>query len=119
MIGVGDLVVCVDDSPCKCCGGRPPYALRAHYRVTGFYPGNEKFLVFAQVNPEWLSPECRQHQGHNPARFRPLNDSNDDAELIERIKSCKPVEVPAAEIDFQRKCAAVLQWLRDTRRVDL
>ena len=32
----GDLVVCVDDSPCTCCGASAPVRLGAIYCVEGF-----------------------------------------------------------------------------------
>ncbi|MCW2405063.1 hypothetical protein M2336_001692 [Sphingobium sp. B1D7B] len=32
--------------------------------------------------------------GYTADRFRPLNDAEDDAELIARIKNCKPARIP-------------------------
>lgn len=93
-IQAGDVVVCVDDSPCKSEGIEGlPWPMRSGsiwrvsrigltnrgqpgFRLHGepqFYPGKRWWVI---------SP-----------RFRKLNDEPDNAELIERIRACKPIRI--------------------------
>lgn len=97
----GDLVVCVDDSP-----PRRPYFVKR-----GWHSFPIKRGTILRVRDIALS-ECGKPgllfvghvAGHyertgiemvyHPSRFRKLNDGEDDAELIERIKQCKPIRQP-------------------------
>lgn len=79
----GDLVVCVDDAPCYGCGARPDFKENGVYRVV-------------RTDGVRIGVEGRIHAWHPDAfahRFRKLNDEPDNAELIERIKACRPVRV--------------------------
>jgi hypothetical protein len=60
---------------------------RQTFRVTSYYTtrgGKWRWITLAGVDP---SPA----HGFNANHFRKLNDGTDDAELIERIRNCKPV----------------------------
>jgi hypothetical protein len=95
----GDVVVCVDAKP------RPewvaylgsanylPLRLNAIYRVVGLSRRDGLFL--AGHAP--IICHDGELRGYDANRFRKLNDGTDDAELIERIRNCKPVRegVPA------------------------
>ena len=90
-IGPGDVVVCVDaHSPSfEVVNVASNARLRRflvrgrHYRVTDCFVYQERLWLELQGQP------C--FGGFDANRFRKLNDGEDDAELIARIKSCKPV----------------------------
>lgn len=85
----GDLVVCVDARP-HC---RDPLAPGLHrgrcYRV---YDIDREIpsQVWLVEHVGMKARDGRQYS-FNRDRFRKLNDEADDAELIERIRKCKPV----------------------------
>mgnify|MGYP006935482359 CR=1 FL=1 len=92
----GDVVVCVDDRP-----GSPPIdpgvRLSRTYRVTAVTHLSAPHTLFGEdggglalegVRP----PDDRQFFA--AARFRKLNDEADDADLIARIRACKPTRIP-------------------------
>lgn len=88
----GDVVVCVSTDPRL--GDNLPGATTAlrllgvgrHYRVIGVIP--PAALCLSGVTHPFGG-------GYHVARFRKLNDGEEDAELIARIKSCKPIKQPA------------------------
>lgn len=94
----GDLVVCVDAGPCRCgCGlVNPSLQLGRHYRI--------KSVVVWPASRSGTPILClglasfMSLPNHMPLiaarRFRKLNDGEEDAELIARIKQCKPVKIP-------------------------
>lgn len=90
----GDLAVCVDaTSPPHCA---PPddittacmaFLVRGRaYRVS---------CVSSEFGRLWLNLDGAPVSGaaYAAERFRKLNDGEDDAELIQRIKSCRPAKV--------------------------
>lgn len=95
----GDVVVCVDARPHPSFGGS---GLRegCHYRVTAVGGAG-----WSDAFPDRRSPGLKIAgvQSGSPngyfsgRRFRKLNDEPDNAELIERIRACKPVKVLAAQ----------------------
>lgn len=88
----GDVVVCVDAGPSPLRYSYPQDAgrLRAgrHYRVTGLRHHNRRpgatLAEVAADNPF----------GFYIDRFRKLNDESDNAELIAKIRACKPIRTP-------------------------
>lgn len=97
-IGPGDLVVCVDSSsPIGRRGRLTDADIRAcraflvngrSYRVSAYIPVG----LLRLVGDPW--PD-HVPGGYGIRRFRKLNDGTDDAELIERIRKCKPIREPA------------------------
>ena len=91
-IGAGDVVVCVDGS-----ASPEPYVGEhvvegTYYRVLGLTEGRLSgtsehvagLLIFADDKANRI--------GWRITRFRKLNDEPDNAELIERIRKCRPVK---------------------------
>lgn len=72
----GDVVVCVDDSPCKCCGDDLGIPLRSHHRVLQVGRARNR------RTGDWVDtlhfPGIRETQRHpakwgvNAARFRKI-----------------------------------------------
>jgi len=95
----GDVVVCVDDTPhpewvryLNDSMYTARYGIRKGmlYRVvgTGLDDGEVMLSLDGIASPAGAWPSWR---------FRKLNDEPDDIALIERIKACKPIKVPAVE----------------------
>lgn len=97
----GDLVVCINVSDADAPHPRRRAALARlrvgrHYRVlgTGMAPlGGAPSLRLAGVGNADINPLYKDLW--REWRFRKLNDGADDAELIARIKSCKPERIKA------------------------
>lgn len=92
-IGPGDLVVCVNATPkavwTEYLGGPyMPLRLGRHYRVCRLTttPSGERGVELFGVS------NAVPHRGWDINRFRKLNDGTDDAELIKRIRKCKPIK---------------------------
>lgn len=89
----GMLAVCVDATPSPVWGSCG-LVERKIYRVVGIdcvRPHSlfgEGLCIFVE------GATIQRRVGHHTARFRPLNDAEDDAELIARIKNCKPARKP-------------------------
>lgn len=99
-IGPGDVVVCVDARPCSRSAVRFPYRFRGIYRVGAVWvnpPCPDRLHVLMEGEQPYHIKGDPWPLGWNVGRFRKLNDGEDDAELIERIKTCRPVRqgVPA------------------------
>jgi len=89
-IGPGDVVVCVDASPLH--NSLPPLNEGGVYRVEhliGADPSGHLGLKLVGM------PTTPRGFGYRLSRFRKLNDGEDDAELIARIKGRSPVRVLA------------------------
>jgi hypothetical protein len=92
-IGPGDLVVCVDASPCKCCGiNNPSLQIRKVYRVLRitqcrWFDGTAGIALGLAGHRPLLGHQAAV----NAERFRKLNDGEEDQDLIAKIKACKPV----------------------------
>lgn len=82
--GPGDLVVCVDNH-----GARELREGRVYtVSLVNTYPAGLGYDLAKQRPLDgWLDFKAE--------RFRKLNDEPDDMAVIRRIKSCKPVKVPA------------------------
>jgi hypothetical protein len=92
---VGQLVVCVDDRPHP-VSGACPLKLRAIYRIKGI-PRVAMCHAFGEVMQGVLVEGVKAPNTTGDfasARFRPLIDQPDDAEIIVRIKRCK-VRIPS------------------------
>lgn len=96
-IGPGDLVVCVDASPRQ--GFRPApcsFLEEGRYYLIAFagqfrgIPG-----VLLKGDPNNRMPGYEK-TGWHADRFRKLNDEPDNAELIARIRKCKPMKTEVA-----------------------
>lgn len=105
---VGDVVVCVDAAPCRNPEASPTINLTLHraYRVSFIRPsfeasGDYHILVDGE-RPHGVSRYGSL--GWDSARFRKLNDGDDDAELIARIKNCRPTipELPRVTTEVVR-----------------
>lgn len=90
----GDLVVCVDDAPFRRTDTRPSIKLARGrvYRVSRFRLAVGQHGAHVLVDNEPVHG-VNEHGfiGWGSGRFRKLNDGTDDAALIARIKSCRPV----------------------------
>lgn len=89
-IRAGDVMACVDDSPCTCCGIKTLIRAGRLYRVEGIYPW--RGLLYLELLG--VGATGSHVRGENSARFRKLNDEPDNIELIERIKRRAPVRIP-------------------------
>jgi hypothetical protein len=86
-IQAGDVVICVDARP-----GPIPNSLDLRhgclYRVRRTSRGHSgKRILFL------CEQRADDFTGFYPARFRKLNDEPDNAELIERIRKCRPMKI--------------------------
>lgn len=93
----GDIVVCVDASQCPCFTNTTRVRLRAVYRVTDV-------AMRQRLDGEHVAA-CRLDRD-NPLkdgvegwsasrRFKRLNDEPDKVDILEMIRACKPIGVPA------------------------
>ena len=96
---VGQLVVCVDATPCPYFpGSEGGVTLNAVYRVIEATTINDVHgrptdaVRIDRHNP--IHPVTGKMGFHNGMRFRPIIDEPDNAELIERIKQCRPARKP-------------------------
>ena len=92
-IQAGDVVVCVDASLPP---GLIPIGLvqwRA-YRIAAVFPGKVSNLPAVTLVSGPDASRVTRDGGFGVERFRKLNDGTDDAELIERIRKCKPARQP-------------------------
>lgn len=92
MIGVGDVVVCVDDGPCQCLrcqrGFTSPVVsvkLNALYRVEGFSALNNGDLSLLLVG---IPARAGHRRGTAMRRFRKVLPA--DPKFIEQIRSLTP-----------------------------
>ena len=96
----GMAVACVDDHPCACCGHSRLKVGRV-YRIVSVEFGQR-----VGSNGGWntwpahlvcldIGLDCCRSGYWLSERFRPLVDEEDDAELIAKIKACKPVRALA------------------------
>lgn len=90
-IQAGDVVVCINAEPIDfgiviAAGGG--LVRGRHYRVR--YPFADVGIPCLMLHGDPLG----QEDGRLALRFRKLNDGTDDAELIARIRKCKPVRQP-------------------------
>lgn len=88
-IGPGDVVVCVNDDPCSTpgCGENYGVAKGKTYRVATTHPvDNWTGLTLVGVDIG------RMHLSIPHWKFRKLNDEPDNAELITKIRACKPIK---------------------------
>ena len=99
-IGPGDLVQCVDADNLR--NSLPPLRNGGLYRVERMvktdrfgHPG-VKLVGLPVTSTGW---------GYRTDRFRKLNDGEDDAELIARIRKCSPNRVPVTATSFP--CVAI------------
>ncbi len=95
-IGPGDLVLCVDAAPDRVDPLANLLVEGRTYRVA--VAGNRKpdgveAVAFREICP---AENNRQAYAFSVRRFRPLNDTPDDAELIARIKG-RGVREPSRE----------------------
>lgn len=91
----GMLAVCVDDGPPKTLGGR----LEADREYIANLKKGEIYrishVVVGNFDPSFVGlGDINKRAGGCSTRFRPLNDAEDDASLIARIKRCKPARKP-------------------------
>jgi len=93
----GDVVVCVDDSPCRCCGNPISVRVGPYYRVErlGVNPGPRgpfRLLILSGVP---ASP--RHSRGVNANRFRKIDDEVDEAfrEQMHSLGKPKELATPA------------------------
>ena len=88
----GDLVVCVDDAPCRCknCGGEPwPTRRGGIYRVEGMDPPLHRGDIWGVIIVG--IPASPGHQrALNPKRFRLLPKA--DETFTAQIRACKPIK---------------------------
>lgn len=89
----GDVVVCVDDRGCRCCGDPVPVSKGAIYRVVDLWlsktDGQERWaVVLANVPlPQTHAP------GINAARFRKIDDEVTEEFVAELRRLSAPKEV--------------------------
>lgn len=94
----GDLVVCVDASPpCHATTARSHALARQYCRRGAVYRIEHVCFSWSKLHPRMLSLQFEgidssPTAGFAAARFRKLNDTADDAEMIARIKRCKPIK---------------------------
>lgn len=92
-IRAGDVVVCVDDSPCRLprIAGLPfPYPRGSVWRVLQAKAARSgRVGLILRGGPK---PYVAGSVGWHDERFRKLNDEPDNIELVERIK--RPVRIP-------------------------
>jgi len=85
---IGDKVVCVDDSPCKCCGGIFPTTKGMVYVIENllvYHKGLVLMLVGVNAAP-------LHARGILAYRFRLLDELKQEA----RLRTSKPVELEVA-----------------------
>ena len=94
----GDLVVCVDARQLPSPLRHHNLKLRGIYRVSwvGSQCWNPLYRKAAgTLTVDGAEPSPDSNGTFCSLRFQKLNDGEDDAELIEQIKSCKPVREPS------------------------
>jgi len=89
----GDVVVCIDESPCGCCGAYyPDLAIGRLFRVTGTKPLMNYRTGLNVTGLLWPDqPRVGDHPemaGRNPARFRKLPTA--DTEFTAQMRAMKP-----------------------------
>jgi hypothetical protein len=93
VIGVGDLVVCIKRGKWSVVWVGPEATPADPNRATPIF-GETCRVEYAAIEADgvlYLDLEGYPLDTFDARRFRPLNDSHDDAELIERIKNCGKV----------------------------
>jgi hypothetical protein len=91
----GDVVVCVDDSPCRCCGDDIAIRLGTSYRVARAYvglnrPTGKRFLSLRLVGVDNSSPHHWQERGINAARFRKIRPA--DESFTRQMRALRPIK---------------------------
>jgi hypothetical protein len=90
-IGPGDPVVCVDALLHLPCDGWAPQRGR-YYRVADVFDGEDTIGGLSGIGVDLVEDPTPDPERAWPIEmFRKLNDGEDDAELIARIKNCSPV----------------------------
>lgn len=94
---VGDLALCVDDGPCKCCGTPVTIVSGRLYRVAQIFvtDKNRRRLLSTYLRLEGNCAATQEHPlaaGHRDVRFRKIRpDEHTDCEpeFIELLKRSK------------------------------
>lgn len=90
----GMLAVCVDDSPAATSAPITPLVLRKVYRFREVRWCVNRATGMSGYGLYISDENFRYGGGWDADRFRPLNDDLPRAELIARIKQCKPQSLP-------------------------
>lgn len=95
-IQIGDLVICVSAPFCTVDPGHPEStaAVGRVGRVLDIYPDAGEFTTTADVAIISPDPEYEYCSGC----LRKLNDELDNAELIAKIRACKPMKQPVSTL---------------------
>lgn len=92
----GDVVVCVDASPCGCCGNVFNVRVGGAYRIAKLWHLSDRLNVSLANHNHGAA-----HISLPATRFRRLNDEPDDIALIRKIKARKPARQPIHAGDGQ------------------
>jgi hypothetical protein len=93
MIGIGDVVVCVDDSPCKCCGAPTQVVRGRTYQVTDIRVGINPARSLPIVSLYLVGVRARgKHAGWgiNSERFRKVQKADD--KFTRQIRALRPAK---------------------------
>ena len=95
-IRAGDVVVCLDASPCRCCGCPANVVEKQLYRVEATtFSSNKVFGKFRSVVLAGVPKPFSRHKPNTIAidRLRKLPPA--DEQFIQQIRACRPVKTLA------------------------